>query len=92
MPSFPIHAPRTVTGRMSARFRVPAAILLLSGLALLATGCARVGISEQRLVSQPGMLFSESPVLAHQSKLLGQIEPGSAITGGGQAAGCTSCR
>lgn len=92
MPNSPIHDARTVTGRMNARLPVRAAILLLSEFALVATGCARVGISEQRLVSRPAMLFSESPVLAHQSKLLGQIEPGSAITGGGQAAGCTSCR
>ena len=69
-------------------------ILLFGGLAW-GGGCSwggRVGISEQRLVSKPNMLFSQSGVFVYQNWLIAQIEPGSATSGGGQAAGCTSCK
>ena len=64
---------------------------LLVGL----VGCGSVGqvsISDQRLVSKPNMLFSQSGVFVYQNRLIAQIEPGSATSGGGQAAGCTSCK
>ena len=57
----------------------------------LATGCS-VPVHQQRHVSKPSMLFSDSPVFNYQSRLLSQTEPGAALSGGGQAAGCTSCR
>ena len=69
--------------------------ILLFGLLACGVGCssvARVGISEQRLVSKPHMLFSQRGVFVYQTWLIAQIEPGSATYGGGQAAGCTSCK
>mgnify|MGYP004220431261 FL=1 len=69
--------------------------ILLFGLLVCAVGCTSVGqvsISEQRLVSKPNMLFSQSGVFVYQNWLIAQIEPGSATSGGGQAAGCTSCK
>ncbi|MDP3073204.1 MAG: hypothetical protein Q8N18_23120 [Opitutaceae bacterium] len=66
---------------------------LASGLAaaLLISGCTGVPIVQQRLVSRPGMIFSDSPVLATRGALVAQLEPGRAA-GGAQAAGCTACR
>ena len=73
---------------MEQRWRVvTVAAILLAG-----SGCASVPVHQQRLVAKPNMLFSESPVFAYYSKLLPQIEPGAAASGGAQAAGCTSCR
>jgi hypothetical protein len=71
--------------------------LLRSSLALLAvaclSGCKGVGANEQRLVSKPNMLFSDSAVYNYSfSWILPQIETGRAPSGGGQASGCTSCR
>jgi hypothetical protein len=61
-------------------------------LCLLASaGCAGVSAAQQRLVSRPGMIFSDAPHLAARSALAPQIEPGRAA-GGAQAAGCTACR
>ena len=73
--------------------RSPAAGLLV-GLALVAgaVGCTSPDVTRQRLVSKPGMQFSDSSVFRYYCGLLTQIEPGSALTGGAQAAGCTSCR
>lgn len=59
--------------------------------AALVTGCAGVPVAQQRLVSRPGMTFSDSPVLADRGALVAQLEPGRAA-GGAQAAGCTACR
>ncbi|MCS1412211.1 MAG: hypothetical protein M2R45_05416 [Verrucomicrobia subdivision 3 bacterium] len=61
-------------------------------VALGGTGCKAVPVMKQRLVSKPNMVFSDSPVFAYQSQVLTQIEPGSALSGGAQAAGCTACR
>ncbi len=58
---------------------------------LLLSGCA-VPVHQQRLVSQPNMQFSDSPVFSYQARQLTQIESGAAAYGGAQAAGCTSCR
>jgi hypothetical protein len=59
---------------------------------LVCAGCAVVRPSEQRLVSKPNMVFSESAVFSYANKLVPQLEPGSAFSGGGQSAGCTSCK
>jgi hypothetical protein len=60
--------------------------------AIMLTSCARVSVHQQRLVSKPNMTFSDTLVFSYQSKLQPQIEPGSALSGGAQAAGCTSCK
>ena len=64
-----------------------------AGFVLIAffVGCAGVPVAQQRLVSRPGMVFSDSPVLAGRGVLTAQLEPGRAA-GGAQAAGCTACR
>lgn len=61
-------------------------------LALAGSGCARVGPSQQRLVSKPGMVFSQAAFLSYENPLLVQVEPGSAFSGGAQSGGCTSCK
>jgi hypothetical protein len=65
-------------------------VLLVSVLTL--SGCKAVPIMQQRLVSKPNMVFSDSPVFSYQSQVVSQIEPGSALSGGAQAAGCTACQ
>lgn len=64
----------------------------LAAMAVLLTGCTAVPAYQQGMVSQPGMYFTSSPIEAAEPALLTQIEPGIASTGGGQAAGCSSCR
>jgi len=66
--------------------------LILLGVALFAGGCVHVPAWEQRLVAKPGMIFSDSVVLATQPVTLRQIEPGRAAAGGAASVGCTSCR
>ena len=64
--------------------------VFLFALLVGSVGCGSVGqvsISDQRLVSKPNMLFSQSGVFVYQNRLIAQIEPGSASSGGGQAAG-----
>lgn len=68
------------------------ALALFGLLALSFTGCRAVSSTEQRLVSQPSMLFSERPAFVTSVSLLSQTEPGAAATGGGANSGCTSCR
>lgn len=73
----------------------PVRICVFTGLAalvVLLTGCTAVPVYQQGMVSQPGMYFTSSPIEAAEPALLTQIEPGIASTGGGQAAGCSSCR
>jgi len=55
-------------------------------------GCVRVGVHEQRLVSKANMTFEDSAVFGGRPGLIVQIEPGSAVSGGAQAGGCTSCK
>jgi len=58
----------------------------------LLTGCA-VGVREQRLVSKPNMQFSRSAVYDYSSsRLMPQIQPGLATSGGAQPSTCTICR
>jgi len=73
----------------------PRGLILLMALVLVAqggAGCKAVPVMEQRLVSKPNMVFSDSPVFAYQSRMLMQIDPGAALSSGAQAAGCTACR
>ncbi|MEZ5277282.1 MAG: hypothetical protein R3F07_12945 [Opitutaceae bacterium] len=72
------------------RQMVACGLVVVTGVML--SGCAGVPVYRQAMVSSPGMLYSNSPVLAAESALLTQLEPGLASNGGGQAAGCTSCR
>lgn len=44
------------------------------------------------LVSKPNMQFSRSAVYAYSSKLMPQIQPGLAVSGGAQPSTCTLCR
>ena len=56
------------------------------------SGCANVPVYEQELVSKVGMTRTDSMVEGDRVNLLSQIEPGSAVSGGAAAAGCTACR
>jgi len=67
-------------------------ICFVALLALAGSGCAWVGPRQQRLVSKPDMVFSESAFLSYQNQLFEQVEPGSAFSGGAQSGGCTSCK
>ena len=71
--------------------RLPPLCVVALALPWLA-GCVRVPVWEQRLVAKPGMVFSDSAVLASQPALLGQIEPGRSAAGGASSVGCSSCR
>jgi len=66
-------------------------LFLVVAAAVHLGGCAGVPAAQQRLVSRPGMVFSDAPHLSNRSALAAQIEPGRAA-GGAQAAGCTACR
>ena len=68
------------------------AILVGVGWLGFAGGCAHVPVAQQRLVTKTEMTFQSSAGGHPGSNLIGQIEPGSASSGGAQAAGCTSCR
>jgi len=76
---------------LSATSRVNLLVVGL-GLAALTGGCTQVPVYQQVHVSKTGMLFSESLVASPRPNLITQIEPGSATSGGAQAAGCTACR
>jgi len=65
---------------------------LLPTLVLCLAGCVQVPVNQQRLVSKPNMEFSDSLVFNYQNKLLPQVEPGAAFSGGAQSSGCTSCK
>jgi hypothetical protein len=79
---------------MNRTKRIRRTILSLATLtvALSTGGCASVAVYEQQHVSKSGMTFSENPVENDRVNLISQIEPGSAVSGGAQAAGCTACR
>ena len=66
--------------------------LPLAVIAFLA-GCSSPSMSQHRLVAKPNMTFSDSAVFSYNSpKLLPQLAPGFAGSGGAQNSGCTSCR
>ncbi len=68
---------------------------LTAGLALavlpLLGGCSAVSPYEQRLVSKPNMLFSETGSFVYHAKLWAQTEPGSMFSGGARSVGCSAC-
>jgi len=66
-------------------------ILIIPGLFTI-VGCTNIPVYEQALVSKVGMTRSDSMVEGDRVNLLSQIEPGSAVSGGAAAAGCTACR
>lgn len=76
------------TGRGSHRMRIIPILLTLS----VAMGCQAPSVSQQRLVSQPNMLFSDSLPLSFGSRLIPQLETGAAGSGGAANSGCTACR
>lgn len=75
----------------SKRGRV-VAVLAVSIFALGMAGCTQVPLAKQRLVSKSSMSFDTSAHGHPVVNLMSQLEPGTAASGGGQAAGCTSCR
>jgi len=73
------------------RFALSAGLPLVALLSV--AGCSSPAVRQQRLVSKPNMLFSDSAAFTYNSaRLLPQLEPGSAASGGAQNAGCTACR
>jgi hypothetical protein len=79
--------------RTSAQTRRVATRRMASLLGLVfATGCATVGVQDQRLLSKPSMQFSKSAVYSYSSQLMQQIQPGLALSGGAQASTCSICR
>jgi hypothetical protein len=61
-------------------------------LALFAMACSPPKVTQQRLVNQRNMTFSTSAVWRQGPRQLTQIETGLNAAGGGQSAGCTSCK
>ena len=59
---------------------------------VLLTGCASIDEQGRPLVSKPNMQFSRSAVYAYSSKVVPQLLPGLALSGGAQASTCTLCR
>lgn len=78
--------------REAPRLRVPAPMALLAIAGLLSSGCRTVPVQEQRLVSKPNMVFEDYGAFIYESGIVSQTEPGTNVSGGAQAAGCTSCR
>jgi hypothetical protein len=69
-----------------------AVAVMLSALTCLC-GCSSVRPNQQRLVAKPNMTFSDSAVFTYNSgRLMPQLAPGLASSGGAQNSGCTSCR
>lgn len=67
--------------------------IFLPALALLVlTGCQGPHVSQQRLVSQSNMLFSDSLPLNFSSRLIPQLETGASGSGGAANSGCTACK
>jgi len=59
---------------------------------VLLTGCASVDDQGQRAVTRPNMQFSRSAIYTYSSKLMLQLQPGLAISGGAQPSTCALCR
>ena len=66
--------------------------VLVANTLLFMTGCATVGVEQQRLVSKPNMQFSEVRAFGDPTRIASQLEPGRVVTGGAQSSVCTSCR
>ncbi len=69
-------------------FRMTVAVFAV----LLSTGCVRVPVWKQEVVSQPAMTFNERGPFVYGPRVNAQLEPGSADNGGATAAGCTACK
>ncbi len=65
---------------------------IAAAVSMASSGCAPVPVAAQRLVSKPNMVFGDSFVFSDARRLVAQVEPGSAFSGGAQAAGCTACK
>jgi hypothetical protein len=61
-------------------------------LPLVAMGCVRIPVAQHQDLSRPNMTFESQGAFASRPAVFGQTEPGSATSGGGQAAGCTACQ
>jgi hypothetical protein len=72
--------------------RVIPKVITVAAALLLTVGCAAPKVSQQRLVSQRNMTFSQSPVWSYTPRQVSQVETGLAFAGGGQGGGCTSCK
>lgn len=59
---------------------------------MLLTGCATTETQDELLVTKPNMQFSRSAIYSYTSKIMPQIQPGLAVSGGAQASSCTMCR
>ena len=91
----PMKRLRAICGDAGPRARGKAAArlcLVVVSVLVLLTGCASIGVNDQRLVSKPNMQFSKSAVYSYSSKILPQIRPGMDVSGGAQASTCTLCR
>lgn len=77
---------------MPAMNRPRSAWLVLGALAPGLLGCTPLGVHDQSVLSKPAMRFSEAVVLRHDFRLLPQVEPASALSGGAQNTGCAACR
>jgi hypothetical protein len=67
-------------------------ILALLVLPVAFTSCVRIPIAEHQDLSRPNMVFESQGAFASRPSLFSQTEPGSAVSSGGQSAGCTACR
>ena len=79
----------------SPRFGAPVKRASVFGLAMAAAGlcgCARLNVADQEHLNRPSMGFAESAVHRSDATLLAQIEPGAALSGGAQNAGCSACK
>ncbi|HEY6167878.1 MAG TPA: hypothetical protein VI454_07555 [Verrucomicrobiae bacterium] len=56
------------------------------------TGCARVPVTRQQLVSKPNMQFARSAVFSYGAKTMPQVLPGLPGMPGASVTTCTACR
>ena len=81
------HAAWNQVGRLALLRLMPLAMIIFLA------GCSSPAVRQQRLVAKPNMLFSDFATFSYNSpKLLPQLAPGFAGSGGAQNSGCTSCR
>jgi hypothetical protein len=59
---------------------------------MLLAGCATRRMQDELLVTRPNMQFSRTVIYSYTSKIMPQIQPGLAVSGGAQASSCTMCR
>ena len=59
---------------------------------LFGSGCTNVSVTQQRLLSKPNMVFSDSSVFDYGATAYAYVEPGTSSSGGAQASGCTACK